>query len=243
MTPPGEPRSNGRRTHHAHAKGPESDESAVAPRIKRHHRAERNEDTRRHSGGRTRPDETRSTLPWKVRSPRETVAKSLEGDYRAEHLFALRQSLTGFRFYQKLIREVDEELEGAMRQIPRAEGTPDQMPPRTKKCFYQKAGNEPAFDLKAELFGISGVDLTDVPGISAITAHTILSEVGPDLSRFRSASAFTSWLGLCPDKKVSGGKVLHTGHVRSRTASRWHSGLVHSVFTMRRTISGSTTAR
>ena len=83
-------------------------------------------------------------------------------------------------FYQKLIREVDEELEAAMRQIPRAEGAPDQMPPRTKKCFYQKAGNEPAFDLKAELFRISGVDLTDVSGISAITAHTILTEVGPD---------------------------------------------------------------
>jgi hypothetical protein len=83
-------------------------------------------------------------------------------------------------FYQKLIREVDEVLEAAMRQIPRAEGAPDQMPPRTKKCFYQKAGNEPAFDLKAELFRISGVDLTDVPGISAIPAHTILTEVGPD---------------------------------------------------------------
>src|SRR5436309_12133816 len=97
-----------------------------------------------------------------------------------------------------------------MRQVPRAEGAPDQMPPRTKKCFYQKAGNEPAFDLKAELFRISGVDLTDVPGISAITAHTIIMEVGPDLSRFRNASAFASWLGLCPEKQVSGGKVLYT---------------------------------
>jgi len=58
---------------------------------------------------------------------------------------------------------------------------------------------------------LPGVDLTDVPGISAITAHTILIEVGPDLSRFRNASAFASWLGLCPDKKVSGGKVLYTG--------------------------------
>jgi transposase len=146
----------------------------------------------------------------RVRSPRETVAKSLEGDYRAEHLFALRQSLVGFRFYQRLISEVDQELEATMRKLPRAEGAPDQMPPRTKKCFYQKAGNEPAFDLKAELFRISGVDLTDVPGISAITANTILIEVGPDLSRFRNASAFASWLGLCPDKKVSGGKVLYT---------------------------------
>jgi len=156
----------------------------------------------------------------RVRSPRETVAKSLEGDYRAEHLFALRQSLVGFHFYQQLIRAVDQELEGAMRQLPRAEGAPEQMPPRTKKCFYQKAGNEPAFDLKAELFRISGVDLTDVPGISAITAHTILIEVGPDLSRFRNASAFASWLGLCPDRKVSGGKVLYTGSrkVKNRIA-------------------------
>jgi hypothetical protein len=136
------------------------------------------------------------------------------------HLFALRQSLVGFHFYQQLIRAVDQELEGAMRQLPRAEGAPEQMPPRTKKCFYQKAGNEPAFDLKAELFRISGVDLTDVPGISAITAHTILIEVGPDLSRFRNASAFASWLGLCPDKKVSGGKVLYTGSrkVKNRIA-------------------------
>lgn len=156
----------------------------------------------------------------RVRSSRETVAKSLEGDYRAEHVFALKQSLAGYRFYQKLIAEVDQELEAAMRMLPRAEGAPDPMPPRTKKCFYQKAGNEPAFDLKAELFRISGVDLTDVPGISAITAHTLLTEVGPDLSRFPNASAFASWLGLCPDKKVSGGKVLHTGSrkVKNRIA-------------------------
>jgi transposase len=54
------------------------------------------------------------------------------------------------------------------------------------------------------------VDLTDIPGISTITAHTILLEVGPDMSRFRNASAFVSWLGLCPEKQVSGGKVLST---------------------------------
>ena len=145
-----------------------------------------------------------------MRSSRETVAKSLEGDYRPEHLFALRQSLVGYRFYQKLLFEVDQELERSMRDLPRAVGAPVQMPPRTKTCIYQRAGNEPAFDLKAELFRIAGVDLTDVPGISTITAHTILMEVGPDMSRFRNASAFASWLGLCPEKQVGGGKVLST---------------------------------
>ena len=86
--------------------------------------------------------------------------------------------------------------------------------------YLPESNNEPAFDLKAELFRIVGVDLTDVPGISAITAHTILIEVGPDLSRFPNASAFASWLGLCPDKKVSGGKVLYTGSrkVKNRAA-------------------------
>src|SRR5262249_12106538 len=76
------------------------------------------------------------------------------------------------------------------------------------------------FDLRAELYRIFGVDLTEVPGISAVTAHTILCEIGPDLSAFRSASAFASWLGLCPERQISGGKVLFTKsrRVRSRLA-------------------------
>jgi hypothetical protein len=103
-----------------------------------------------------------SLLNGRVKSPRETVAKSLEGDYCPEHLFALGQSLIGFRFYQKLMAEVDVELQLKMRDLPRAEGAPEQMPPRTEKCFYQRASNEPAFNLKAELFRIAGVDLTDI---------------------------------------------------------------------------------
>ena len=146
----------------------------------------------------------------RISSPRQTVAKSLEGDYRPEHLFALRQSLAAYRFYQHLMAEVDLELAQRMQELPRAEHAPDKRPPRTKKRIYQRAGNEPSFDLKAELFRIAGVDLTDVPGISTLTAHTILMEVGPDVSRFRNASAFASWLGLCPEKQVSGGKVLYT---------------------------------
>lgn len=146
----------------------------------------------------------------RVRSPRETVAKSLEGDYRSEHLFALRQCLAAYRFYKSLMGEVDAELEMRMRQLPRSAEAQQRRPPGSKTRIYQRAGNEPAFDLKSELYRIAGVDLTDVPGISTLTAHTILMEVGTDISRFRNASAFASWLGLCPDKQVSGGKVLYT---------------------------------
>ena len=94
------------------------------------------------------------------------------------------------------------------------------MPERTKKWPYQRQHYEPAFNLRKELYRIFGVDLTNVPGISAVTAHTILSEIGTDLSQFRNASAFASWLGLCPEKQISGGKVLYvrTRAVKNRVA-------------------------
>jgi len=156
------------------------------------------------------PAKLASLCNRRIRSSRQTVAKSLEGDYRPEHLFALRQSLSAYRFYKQLMAELDLELEQNMRKLPRAEDAPHKRPVGTKKRIYQHAGNEPSFDLKEELFRIAGVDLTDVPGISTLTAHTILMEVGADVSRFRNASAFASWLGLCPEKQVSGGKVLYT---------------------------------
>src|SRR5271169_1868975 len=95
-------------------------------------------------------------------------------------------------------------------------------PARTKATAHYARHYEPrTFDLRAELYRVFGVDLTNVPGISALTAQTILCEVGTDVSRFRNASAFASWLGLCPEKKVSGGKVLFTKsrQVRSRVAT------------------------
>lgn len=88
--------------------------------------------------------------------------------------------------------------------------------------MYQRRRYEPkTFDLRGELYRIFGVDLTNVPGISAITAQTILCEIGTDVSRFRNASAFAPWLGLCPENKISGGKVLYTKsrRVRSRVAT------------------------
>jgi len=156
----------------------------------------------------------------RVRSTRDIVAKSLEGDYRSEHLFTLRQSLVAYRFYRGLMADVDEEVEKYLRAIPTSTSAQPKRPSGTKKRIYQRAGNEPAFDLKSQLYRIAGVDLTDVPGVSTLTAHTIIMEIGPDVSRFRSASAFASWLGLCPEKKISGGKVLHsqTRHVKNRAA-------------------------
>jgi len=161
-----------------------------------------------------------------VRSSRETVAKALEGDYRSEHLFALRQSLDGYRYYQKLISELDTELQRVLQDLPTAVNAQPVVPPQTKRRPPKRQKNEPVFDLRSELYRIVGVDLTDVPGISVVTAHTIVSEIGTDVTRFRNASAFASWLGLCPQQAISGGRVLYTRSrkVKNRVAMALRSG-------------------
>jgi transposase len=157
----------------------------------------------------------------RVRSSRDIVAKSLDGDYRSEHVFALRQSLAGYRYYQGLIAEVDEEIQRHLAEFKTTANIDLKPPVQTKKRAHQRQHYDPkGFDLRSELYRIFGVDLTDVPGINAATAHTILCEIGRDVSQFRNASAFASWLGLCPERQISGGRVLYTQsrRVRNRIA-------------------------
>jgi len=157
-----------------------------------------------------------------VKSSEDIIAKSLEGDYLPEHLFALRQSLEAFRYYQQLVLEADREIQLQLGELKTAETAQPTTPARTKVNSHCARHYEPkTFDLRGELYRIFGVDLTNVPGISALTAQTILCEIGTDVSRFRNASAFASWLGLCPERKISGGTVLFTKsrRVRSRVAT------------------------
>ena len=156
----------------------------------------------------------------RIKATEETIIKSLVGDYRWERLFTLRQSLAAYRNYQKLIAECDQEIERQLKSFDaRVDYKAKPLPaPRIRR--HKLFGNEPSFDLRSYLYRIFGVDLTAVPGISILTAHTLLAEVGPDLSRFPSASAFASWLGLCPDNDITGGKKVAVGtrHVNNRAA-------------------------
>jgi transposase len=159
----------------------------------------------------------------KLRDPRikaseETIAAALVGDYRREHLFTLQQSVTAYRNCQELIAGCDDEIEAYLNAFdaPHAPEAP-LGPPKDR---HKPRRNEMKFDLRSHLYRIFGVDLTEVPGINSLTAHVLLAEVGPDLSRFANAGAFASWLGLCPDNKISGGKVLSvkTRVVKNRAA-------------------------
>lgn len=89
-----------------------------------------------------------------------------------------------------------------------------------KRRIAKPRRNEMRFDLRTHLYRIFGADLTEIPGIKALTTHVLFAEIGPDLSRFANGSAFASWLGLCPDNRISGCKILsvRTRVVKNRAA-------------------------
>jgi transposase len=160
----------------------------------------------------------------RIKASADTIAKSLVGDYRREHLFTLRQSLAAFRHYQQLIAACDREIAQSLEQFESKLDPPVDPPPASPSPSNDGSkpkASEPSFDLQTHLHRIFGVDLTQVPGINVLTAQTLLAEIGPDLSRFPSGPEFASWLGLCSDNRVSGGKVLSvkTRKVKNRAAT------------------------
>lgn len=167
----------------------------------------------------------------RVRSSQDQVAKALEGDYREEHLFVLGQALETYRFYQKQIAQCDQRIEAYLNSLDdRSQGEPAPPPKSGRK---PSGSNQPDFDLRSHLYRISGVDFTKVEGLNVLTVQTILSEVGLDASKFPTAKNFTSWMGICPDNRITGGKVKSskTRKVKNRTANAFRiaaQSLAHS---------------
>lgn len=151
----------------------------------------------------------------RLRAGEATLVKALTGDYRDEHLFCLGQALAGFRFIETQIAEIDAELQRRLRQLAPAEQTELQAALPAKK---PSGKHVPAFDLHGLLTQLHGVDLCEVPGLSVLTVQTLWSELGADLSAFPTSKHFCSWMGLCPDNRISGGKML--GSSTRPTANR-----------------------
>jgi len=167
--------------------------------------------------GQRDPEKLAELRNRQIKASRETVIQSLIGDYRAEHVFVLRQSLTAYRQYQTWITECDRDIERQLETLE-TKVDPAEKPLAKSKDRHKPRRNEARFDLRNHLYRVFGVDLTAVPGISSLTAQVLLTEVGTDLTKFSTASAFASWLGLCPDNRISGGKIMsvRTRHVVSR---------------------------
>lgn len=147
----------------------------------------------------------------RIKSDEARIAKSLEGDYRSEHLFALRQALDLYDYYQQKIAECDGQIFEQMQQLETRAAEP--RPPAQRGRRKPGARHNPfSFNSGHELYRILGVDLTRIDGINESTVQLILSELGLDLcKKWPTEAQFTSWLGLCPNNEVTGGKVIRRG--------------------------------
>jgi transposase len=132
------------------------------------------------------------------------IAAALVGDYRVEHLFVLKQELNLYDMYQQQIQQCDQQIEQCLSEFDSQNDEP--LPPRPKG--KKPSRNAPNFDLRSHLYLISGVDFTQIDGLEALTVQAIIAEVGLDPTRFPTSKHFTSWLGICPGSKISGGKIL-----------------------------------
>jgi transposase len=137
----------------------------------------------------------------RIKASEEEIVQSLRGNWRDEHVFALKQALELFDFYAKQVADCDALMEQQMIELHQHDG----LPGKARKTSHR---NKPKFDLRTRLYQMCGVDLTRIDGIDVCTAMTVLSEVGVDMSKFPTAKHFAAWLGLCPGTKISGGKVL-----------------------------------
>jgi transposase len=145
------------------------------------------------------------------------IEKSLTGHWKNEHLFSLQQALELYDFYRGQILRCDEKIEEALQELnggksskedAKSQSNEGDVPGKSRASRKSSKGNALHFDVKAYLQSITGVDLTRIPGIDGNSALKIIGEIGTDMSPWKSAAHFTSWMGLSPENKISGGKKL-----------------------------------
>jgi transposase len=177
---------------------------------------------------------------WRCKADEPTIAKSLEGTWRDEHLFALRQAVELFDVYQERIEACDRAMETLLQGWQESDPRHELHAASTGK----RRRNQSHFNLHEALHRVSGVDLTRIEAIDASTALTVISEIGTDVSRFPTVKNFTSWAGLCPGNNITGGKrrssrTRRTGNhlgVALRVAARslWNSKSAMGAFMRRK---------
>jgi transposase len=158
----------------------------------------------------------------RIKADTETIRKSLEGNWRTEHLFLLKQSYTMHKFIQQQIALCDQEIEDAL-QLMAAQKTDGVIEkvyqsdvPAEKIVKKRKTKNQPAFNIQEYLIRIHGTDVIQIYGISETVALEVLGETGTDLSKWASEERYVSWLNLCPNRKISGGKLISSKLLRKK---------------------------
>ncbi len=164
-------------------------------------------------GGERDPKELAKHRDRRCKSSTDVIEKSLEGTWREEHLFALRQAVELYDVYTTQLVQCDAQIEAQLKKLqgPSA-GGPGGAPSKRKRTTNR---SRPSFDARAELYRITGVDLTAVDGIAETTALALVAEIGTDMTPWPTGKHFCSWAALCPGNNVSGGKRLSGRNRRS----------------------------
>jgi len=142
----------------------------------------------------------------------DTIRKALAGNYRPEHLFALRHALELYDFLQAKVAECDVEIECVLRDLNADRPAPDAPLPAVR---HARGRNEPGFDVRHSLYTLLGDDLSQIHGLGPYSVLRLVAECGDDMRKWPTAKHFTSWLSLAPGNKISGGRVLSSKTRRS----------------------------
>jgi transposase len=168
------------------------------------------------------PQKLAALKDHRIKASRDVIAKSLRGDWRQEHLFVLRQSHALWNSIQELIADCDAHIQSMLQAFDASVEVASAPLGEAKASHKKPQKNQVNFDARTECYRVLGVDLTALPGFDTPTALVLLCELGPGFAeKFATAKHFASWLGLCPDNRITGGKIISskTRAVKSRVAT------------------------
>jgi transposase len=171
--------------------------------------------------GRTDPQQLAAHRDRRCKASVSEFVAALTGNYRPEHVFALKQNLQLFDMYQGMLQDCDTAIEAHLQKLTaQTEPPKEALPPRRSK--RQHRGNEPGFEVRRYLHQLTGVDLSQIDGIGPYQALRLISEIGTDMTRWPTEDNFASWLSLAPQNKITGGRLISS---RTATSSNRAAGI------------------
>ncbi|HXY77752.1 MAG TPA: IS110 family transposase [Candidatus Acidoferrales bacterium] len=162
--------------------------------------------------GQRDPQKLAALADPRIEASRKEIAQSLEGNWREDLLFVLRQVHDLYHAYLESIADCDRRVEAHLKTFPaKVDVAAQPLSPLPSKGRLPRRKHIPQTNLREELYRLTGVDLTRIDGIQVQTAQVVLSEVGLDMTRWPDEHQFASWLGLAPNHRITGGKVIRRG--------------------------------
>jgi len=163
------------------------------------------------------PKELAKNRDRRCKNSEAIIAKSLVGNYREEHLFTLKQSVELYDVYNEKLDDCDHVIYQHLNQLHKqADANERAMPKKRNKCN----SNALRFDASINLYELCGVDLTAIDGMDEHGLLKVISETGIDMGKWKTDNHFASWLGLSPNNKISGGKILSSSSIKAKNRAK-----------------------